>query len=62
MKRVLSIFLGLAVIVLVITMIGLITRAPRFAELREGIGRRSRSAMDVLDEGVDVEPTPTAEA
>jgi hypothetical protein len=56
MKRLLSIFLGLAVIALVITMIGLFTRTPQFAELRQGLGRRTRSAMDVLDEGVEVEP------
>jgi hypothetical protein len=55
MKRVLSIVLGLAVVVVVIAMIGLFTRSPQFVELREGIGRKGRSAMDVLDEGVEVE-------
>jgi hypothetical protein len=42
-------------------MIGLFTRTPRFAELRQGIGRRTRSAMDVLDEGVELEPEAESE-
>ncbi|NJD27786.1 MAG: hypothetical protein FIA92_05760 [Chloroflexi bacterium] len=56
MKRVLSIALGLAVVVVVIAMIGLVTRSPQFVEFRGEIGRKRRSAMDVLDEGVEIEP------
>ncbi len=55
MNRTLSIFLGLAVIVVLIALIGLFTRAPQFADLREGMGRRVRAATDPLEEGVEGE-------
>ena len=53
MNRTLSIFVGLAVIVAVIALVGLLTRAPQFADLREGLGRRTRFGNDEPDEVVE---------
>lgn len=60
MNRTLSIFLGLAVVVIVVALIGVFTRAPQLAELREGMGRRVRAAADTIDESVEGEPSPDA--
>jgi hypothetical protein len=53
MNRVLSIFIGLAVIVALVAMIGMFTRTPRFAELRESMGRRGSSETDALEESAE---------
>lgn len=46
MTRVLSIVLPLAAVVVVIVLVGLFTRTPRFASLRHGIERQVRTVTE----------------
>jgi hypothetical protein len=59
MARVLSILVAVAVVVVLVTLIGMVIRTPRFAEIREEVESKVRSATEDVEVAAE---QPLAEA
>jgi hypothetical protein len=66
MTRVLSIFIAITVVVVLVAVIGMVVRTPRFAEIRGVVEGKVREAMAEADDAVEPspmeEPVPAVEA